>query len=604
MKLIAVSLFSQNYSLCCMRHKKEAGSFSQFGRSCFYRLLKRLSSKGQLLVLLQLIAYGDGAAQPANYFRNPLDIPITLSANFAEIRTNHFHSGFDIRTNGETGYKVYAAADGVVSRIKVSAGGFGNVLYISHPNGYMTVYAHLDRFADAIATYVRQQQYAKQSFEIELFPDASKFAFKKGELIAYSGNSGSSGGPHLHFEIRDASGETYPLNPASFYSLKDTIAPKITAAYLYNLQNSMADPVKYTLQKGKSGYRINGDTITVDQQVVGIALEAADYMNNTSNDYGMYEYRVLLDGRQIYGVTFDRMDFANGRYVNAFIDFRILKATGKKIQRLYRLPGDRNNIYHELENDGKIGLSDGAFHKVEVLATDAYENSSRLTFFIKSTLKENTTTAAAGKGTVFRYQQANSFASDSIRLNLPANILYEDINFQYVAKTGDTKRYSATHLVHNTATPVHDSYTISILPRNIPPALQSKALIVYDDGTGIKSTKTSHWEGKWLAARAREFGYFYVLLDTVAPKIICENVKQNQLITSNTIRFTITDKLSGIVSYKGLLDEKWILMEYDAKNDRLQCTLDKQMAPGEHTLRLLVSDDVKNESIYLLKFKK
>lgn len=587
-----------------MTPKKEACSYDQPFMNTIKRLLQFKSVTCNLFLLIPFITFVNVYAQPAGYFRNPLDIPIALSANFAEIRTNHFHSGFDLRTNGETGYKVYAAADGVVSRIKVSAGGFGNVLYLSHPNGYMTVYAHLDRFNDVIASYVKQQQYAKQSFEVELFPDASKFSFKKGELIAYSGNSGSSGGPHLHFEIRDASGETYPLNPASFYSLKDTIAPKLTAAYLYDLQSNNADPVKYSLQKNKTGYRIIGDSITVNQQVIGIALEAADYMNNTSNDYGIYEYRVQLDDKLIYSIKFDRLDFANGRYINAFIDYKVLKASGKKIQKLFRLPGDRNNIYHGLVNDGKIILTDGVFHKIDVIATDAYQNSSRLTFFAKSTLKSNVSTPVAGKGTIFRYQEPNSFTSDSIQVNLPANILYEDIVFNYAAKTGDTKRYSATHQVHNTSTPVHDSYTISILPRFIPPALQSKALIVYDDGSGIKSTKTSRWEGKWLTARAREFGYFYVLLDTVAPKITCDNVKQNQLFTANTIRFSITDKLSGIVSYKGLLDGRWILMEYDAKNDRLQCTLDKPITSGEHTLKVIVTDDVKNESTYTLKFKK
>ncbi|MEO6167118.1 MAG: M23 family metallopeptidase, partial [Chitinophagales bacterium] len=195
------------------------------------------------IFIFQLILSTNAIAQSAGYFRNPLDIPITLSANFGEIRSNHFHTGFDIRTNAEIGYKVHAAADGVISRIKVSATGFGNVVYISHPNGYMTVYGHLDRFTDAIAAYVKQQQYAKQSFEVELFPDAGKFPVKKSDLIAYSGNSGSSGGPHLHFEIRDASGETFPLNPATFYQLNDTIPPKFSAAYLYVIDKTTSDPL-------------------------------------------------------------------------------------------------------------------------------------------------------------------------------------------------------------------------------------------------------------------------------------------------------------------------------------------------------------------------
>ncbi|MBK9731540.1 MAG: M23 family metallopeptidase [Chitinophagaceae bacterium] len=543
-------------------------------------------------------------AQSPDYFRNPLDIPITLAANFGEIRSNHFHTGFDIRTNAEIGYKVYAAADGVISRIKVSAGGFGNVLYITHPNGYMTVYAHLDHFNDAIAAYVKQQQYAKQSFEVELFPEASKFPVRKSDLIAYSGNSGASGGPHLHFEIRDASGETYPLNPAAFYKLEDTIAPKITAAYIYGIEKTTGIPVKYAVKKIKSGYTLAKDSVVVNNAMVGVAVEAADYMNRASNDYGVFEFTVKLDGKQIYNVKFDKFDFANGRYVNAFTDYKAIKTSDKTIQRLFRLPGDHNTIYHDLVNDGKISFTDSLFHLVEVMAADAYQNTTTLSFHVKGNHVTKAVPATTEEGRVFHYNQPNTFTSDSIQLNLPANILYEDLTFSYVEIPSAAKRYSATHVVQNANIPVHDSYEIRILPRNISTTLQPKAVIAYDEGKGVSGTKTSHWDGKWLVARAREFGYFYVMLDTTAPKITPVNVKQNSLLTTNNIKFTISDNLSGIVAYKGLLDGKWILMEYDPKNKRLQCTLDKQLAPGEHSLKITVADDVKNESVYLLKFKK
>ena len=543
-------------------------------------------------------------AQPAGYFRNPLDIPITLSANFGEIRTNHFHTGFDIRTNGETGYKVYAAADGVVSRIKVAAGGFGNVLYITHPNGYMTVYAHLDHFNDAIAAYVKQQQYAKQSFEVELFPDGSTFPVKKGDLIAYSGNSGASGGPHLHFEIRDASGETYPINPAAFYQLQDTIAPKITSVYLYGIGKTTGSPVKYAVKKTGEGYSLAKDSIIVNQAVMGVALEAADYMNRATNDYGVFEYAVKLDGQKIYDIKFDKLDFANGRYVNAFTDYKAKQTADKNIQRLFRLPGDHNNIYHDLVNDGKFFLADNLFHEVEVTATDAYRNSCTLLFHVKYIAGGQADPSSTEGKRVFSYNKPNTFSADSIQLNLPANILYEDLTFSYAATNSTIKRYTSTQRVQDANTPVHNSYEIRILPRYMPADLQSKAVIVYDEGQGISGTKTTRWDGKWLVARVREFGYFYVLLDTTAPKITPVNVKQNQLFTGNTIRFTISDNLSGIVSYKGLLDGKWTLMEYDPKNKRLQYTMDKELAAGEHSLQITVADDVKNETVYLLKFKK
>jgi hypothetical protein len=326
---------------------------------------------------------GYATAQPANYFRNPLDIPISLSANFGEIRTDHFHTGFDIRTGGKTGLKVYAAAEGYVSRIKVSAGGFGNALYITHPNGYMTVYGHLEKFNSAISKYVKEQQYAKESFEVELFPDATKFPVKKGDVIALSGNSGSSGGPHLHFEIRDASGESYPLNPASFLKLYDTIPPVFKLLWLSSTEKMNDQPLKFAVKKSGSVFVPLNDSITINAQSVGIGVEVYDYMNHTSNDYGVYEIAEKVDGKTIYSVKFDRLDFSNGRYVNAYTDYQEERRSGQLIQRLFRLPGDKNSIYHDLTNDGKIMLVDTLYHKVIVQASDAYGNAATLSFYIR-----------------------------------------------------------------------------------------------------------------------------------------------------------------------------------------------------------------------------
>lgn len=568
-----------------------------------YSVLTKKYLKCCWWLTLIIVFHIQSAAQPSGYFRDPLDIPIKLAANFGEIRPDHFHTGFDIRTNEKTGYKVFAAADGYVSRIKVSAGGFGKVLYISHPNGYMTVYAHLDGFNDAISAYVKQQQYAKESFEVELFPEAGKFPVKQSDWIAISGNSGASGGPHLHFEIRDASGESYPLNPASFFKLTDTIAPKFSAVYLYPIHKTVGDGLKYPVKKSKPDNILVTDSMIINSAVFGVGADVKDYMNAATNDYGIYELTLMVDGKKVYDVKFDRLDFSNGRYANAFIDYKAKKNNGAIIQRLFRLPGDRNTIYHDLVNDGKITLSDTDFHKIMIAATDANGNHSEIQFYVKhSGLELN---QAITTGTVFKYDQPNSFSSDSIKVNLPANSLYEDLNLQYaVSHNNSAGRFSATCSVHNPNTPLHTSYDIGLLPRFIPSALKSKAVIVYDDGKGNRSSKTSHWEGNWLAAKARDFGNFYVMLDTVAPNISAGSIKQNQLLVGNSLKFTITDNLSGIVSYKGMLDGKWILMEYDPKNNRLSCDLEKNIAAGEHTLNVTVTDDVKNERIFTLKFRK
>lgn len=547
----------------------------------------------------------ESMAQAGNYFRNPLDIPIKLSSNFGEIRPDHFHTGFDIRTNEKTGYSVYSAANGYVSRIKVSGTGYGNVLYITHPNGYMTVYGHLDRFNDTIARFVKKQQYIKESFEIELFPEANKFPVKKGDLVAYSGNSGGSGGPHLHFEIRDASGETYPVNPASFFKLADTLPPKFSALYLYSINKTISKPRRFQVGVADSCNIYSADSIIVNSKTIGIAADVRDYMNATTNDYGIYEFSVTIDLQPIYSLQFDRLDFSNGRYANAFIDFAIKKESGITVQRFFRLPGDHNPIYRDLVNDGKISFNDTAYHQVVITAKDAYGNSSELMFFAKYSGNNKNEIPDTTVSEIFRYNESNSFSADSIRLSLPSNILYEDLDFQYsISGTNDLKINSALHHVHDALTPLHSYYNISLLPRLIADSLKPKAVIVYFNSKGNRSSKTSHWEGKWLLARAREFGDFAIMLDTVAPKISPVGMKQDQLLRTNTLKFLITDNLSGIVSYRGLLDGKWILMEYDPKNNRLSCELDKDLSQGSHSLKIILTDDVKNQNSYTFKFKK
>jgi hypothetical protein len=328
-------------------------------------------------------------------------------------------------------------------------------------------------------------------------------------------------------------------------------------------------------------------------------------MNRTVSDYGIYEFSATNDLQPVYSIRFDRLDFSDGRYANAFIDYAMKKESGITVQRFFRLPGDRNPNYHDLVNDGKISFNDTAYHQIVVTAKDAYGNSSELMFYAKysGVSEDEITDTTASK--IFRYSESNSFSTDSIRLSFPANILYEDLNFQYsVSEADGLKINSALHHVHNALTPLHSYYNISLLPRHIPDSLKQKAVIVYYNSKGNRSSKTSHWEGKWLVARAREFGNFAIMLDTDAPKISPVGMKQDQLLRTNMLKFIITDNLSGIVSYKGLLDGKWVLMEYDPKNNRLSCELDKGLSHGSHSLKVIVTDDVKNQNSHTFRFKK
>jgi hypothetical protein len=551
-------------------------------------------------------------------FRNPLGIPIQLSANFGELRTDHYHTGYDIRTNAKSGYAVYASAGGHVSRIKVSPVGFGNVIYLSHPGGYMTVYGHLDRFNPAIATYVKQQQYARKSFEIELFPDASQFPVKEGDLIGYSGNSGSSEGPHLHFEIRDASGETYPLNPAGFLPVADREPPQVSALHLYELKEGRETVrmARYPVVPGDSAYRVVSrtesagknklpdrfDTIVVSAAAVGLAVEARDLLNGNTN--GINQLVCLIDGRVIFTQKLDRLDFANGRYVNAHLDYSAWRKSKTMIRKLFLMPGDRNSIYSGVVNRGVIELSDSLFHPVQIRAADDNGNTATLNFVIKKKPGSEGSTSAAGASHHFAFDRTNTFTGDSIRLSVPAGALYEDLDFEYsYDNTAVQKAYSRIHHIHTPYAPLHSYCDLYILPRRIPEVFYSKAVIAYRNEKGKIKSKTTRSEGGYLTTRIREFGDYFVMLDTVKPKISTA-VKQDQLLSSGEVVFTVSDNLSGIVKYDAYVDGAWTLTEYDPKNDRMRCEIGEALQAGNHQLKLIVKDEVNNESVFLLSFKK
>ncbi len=557
-----------------------------------------------LQILIASVCYKNVFAQ-APKFRSPLDIPLLLSANFGEVRTDHFHTGYDIKTNGKTGYKVYAAAYGYVSRIKVSAGGFGNVLYLTHPNGYMTVYAHLDHFNEAIAKFVKDQQYAKQSFEIELFPDAQKFAVKKGDLIAISGNSGNSGGPHLHFEIRDASGETFPLNPKDFIEVDDRIPPVLKALYVYpqgKYYNEAAE-ASGIIQSG-GVYKLKSDSIIINHSSIGFGLEAEDKMNESESDLGLYKVEAALDGEIVFSMKLDRLNFLNNRYVNAHIDYKQWKETNTAIQKTFILPGDKNTIYASSENKGIINFKDTLTHRIRISASDASGNISVLNFKIKYSGKEKKEPAPQKTAVKFSYNQINSFANDSVKLSIPVGVLYEDFYFHYNKTMSVAKFLSPIHSLHNPYTPLHSAADLAILPYPIKSNLKSKAVIVFRNENGKISSKTSQWDGNWITAKIRDMGDYSVMVDTVAPSIIPYGIKQNQLITRDDLRFTVSDNLTGVTNYKATLDGKWILMAYDAKNDRMIVELDEAISTGEHSLKITVSDQVNNENTFTYKFKK
>lgn len=567
------------------------------------------------LLILTLLAGGlskQAAGQTIDTtlnFGSPVDIPIYLTGTFAEPRGNHFHSGIDIRTESREGLKIYAVQEGFVARVKVSAHGYGNALYIQHPNGYTSVYAHLSGFNPEIAKYIHNLHYQKESCELDEAVPYGKLKVKKGELIAYSGNSGGSGGPHLHFEIRNTRTE-HPLNPQLFgFTVKDKMAPIIHNVLVYAKDYNLESPQSYAARKTTQGYRLMKDTLYFNTDTVSFGLHITDKMENSSSTNGIYCMKVKVNGEDIYGFHMDSISFSSTRYVQCHVDNAEKVDNNNTVYRCHRLPGnDFKFVYDVQQNDGYIGLNDSMVHKVEITGMDFQGNTASVVFFVgKNTNSNAYKMKELDFDTVFYYNRSNTFYGAGLKAQFPSDAFYNKVFFSYQVDSIQLKNINPLgplHRLHKDTEPVHKNYTLSLFVNEVPQHLQSKGIIVRIDRRGrIKAYTTKH-DGPWFTASPREFGNFTLVVDTIAPTIRPYNFTPNGTITGKReLKLTVTDDLSGIVSYRATIDGKWVLLNYDYKNDILIYTLDERCPSGEHNFEMVVTDDAGNAATFKCTIK-
>lgn len=543
-----------------------------------------------------------GSKYPQDYFRSPLDIPLSLSGNFGEIRSNHFHSGIDLRTNGREGLNTYAIADGYVSRIKVSPYGYGKALYITHPNGYVSVYGHLSRYSKTIEEYVKKAQYQKESFEIELFPQKDELKVSKGEVIAYTGNTGSSGGPHLHFEIRDEKTE-YIINPLAFgLKVADNVKPRIKSIAIYPLEENSevngrnkSKIIKVHYSRGK--HSISASELPVVSGPTGFAIETYDGENNSPGPNGVYQIELLVDDKKVYSHVFETFSFDQTRFVNAHIDYSGKHSSGHTLQRCFIVKNNQLNIYCDVNNRGVINFTDSAYHKIKYVLSDFYGNTTILEMKVKSKPPRPAKPVYLADCT-----KESNFTSTDLKANIPPNALYENFEFKWrMSKDTLPGAIAPVHYVHEVDVPVHLPYTLSIKTKLIPYSLQSKALIVSLNGR--KSPEGGEYIDGWITAKVKSFGKFTVMLDTIAPTIKPVNIAPGKdMSNARTIAVKINDNLAGIKEYRATVDDKWILMEYEPKQSLLYYTFDEKVGKGDHTFRLEVKDERGNTEKYVAGF--
>lgn len=565
----------------------------------------------KLLILIFLLT-PDGGPDKPDILSPPLDIPLTLSASFGELRPGHFHSGVDFKTGGMIGKEVYSAAEGYIYRIAVSPTGFGRAIYVRHHNGLSTVYAHLSRFTPDIEDYVKKAQYKRQSFSVNLFPESDMFIVRDGEIIGYSGNSGSSMGPHLHFEVRKTTGEK-PVNPIQYFNIEDNIKPVINSVAVYPASpfSKINGKNRKLILKAKKNSNIytagDGSPVSVAGPV-GFGINTHDFVSNSWNVCGVRIINLKIDDRLVYSHAIDEFSFAETRYINSHIDYEEKIKSSSYIQKTFKEPNNRISTYNHLINNGIVESIDGKTHRVEISVSDFSNNYSSVIFDVIG--EEAIQTGINNtSGYLMPYGHSNDFIRDDIRIRFPANCFYDTIYFEYEKiSDGPANLFSDIHRVHNKYIPVHSTYELAIkITDKVPVHLRSKLCLVSVDEDNMEQFRYAGgiWNNGFIKGQQRDMGIYAAGIDTIAPEIKPLGLNEGDTLSSSEeLVFRIVDDFSGIGNYRGLIDGKWALFEWDPKSSLLKYKPDPDHLSRNrrHKLELTVKDNRDNVSRINISF--
>lgn len=528
---------------------------------------------------------------PQNYFRDPLNIPIQLAANFGELRQDHFHMGLDIRTQSRENLPVFAAADGYISHIRIEKYGYGKAIFIRHSNGYTTVYGHLNSFYDTLEKYLVNKQYKDESWEQDFDLPANRFPVFKGQFIANSGNTGGSQGPHLHFEIRNTkTGDN--INPLLFgLHVPDNIPPVIYSLFWYNRRYSIytVDAQPIPIIKKYSSYITQNKIVKVGSPSVGLGIRIEDVNNTSSFRYGVNHAALYKDDSLLFEFKLNEFSYDSSRYVNACMDYGNWIKNKQGIQYLFVLPGNQLNIFTPLKSDGTILLNDASTHKIKIVISDEHQNISTINFLLQydSSIKKDY--ALPLDAIVCLPGEENNVETPHAQLHFDENAFYDALPFAvFETPSKNAKQVSPTIHVGAYTIPVHDDYDIAIKTDvALNNALKNKTVIQLQSGNS-SSVINGKWKGDWMQGSFDELGEVRLLIDTTGPEIIPVGWKPGSIAAGKNLTVTCKDDLSKIKTFTARLDGNWLM--FAKKNDYFTYNFDAHCSNGTHTLTITASD--------------
>jgi len=560
-----------------------------------------------LFLFLKVESQTAGSKYPQRYFANPLNIPMSLSANFGELRPGHWHMGLDLRTDQKENYPVHASADGYIAHIGIRPLSFGKFIIISHPNGFSTLYAHLNEFYPELEKYVREKQTRKESWAIELDFTQNDFKVKKGDLIANSGNTGGSQGPHLHFEIRDTKSDR-SLNPLLFgFDIADDVPPTVTRLAIYDrsISTYLQTPQVISVVKTDSGYFTKPRKILTGYKKLSFAITATDRVSGSNGANGIYAAYLYYYADPQIAFIIDSITYDESDYINGHIDKRYRNAGGPFLQHLSKLPGFRGRVYKEIEGTGVIELNDTFVHDLSIEVLDANDNLSTLNFQVQYNDDIAEKIRRTSNGRLLIPNQVNIIEEKDFEVYMPENCLYDSIPFSYYLQDVlSPGAVTAQHKFGDRTYPIHSAFSVRIKTTKTVTADLKNKLVILKTWNGERSVRKAELKNGWVLASFDNLGIFQAFIDTIAPTINAPAKGKDTLDLSplNSIVFTPNDNF-GVRSFRAELDGKWLMFSNDKARSFIY-SFDEQCPYGVHELKVRVEDIVGNVTEKTWWFKK